>query len=268
MKIKYFKLLYFFRLLIIILLFFVGNLFVFNTEVLANKITQEQLTQVNQLWETSSHALNNINCSSCHQNSETKELILKPDQESCKSCHKVTVETFLLGKHGIRIREGLKPLTPSIASLPMKKDAFNKQMNCNTCHNVHSVNTFEASVDSCLTCHNDEHSLNYEKSKHYQLFLEEGTLPRPSIESVTCATCHLPRMDFEGAIHVNHNNTYNLLPRDRMVKDVCMNCHGIEYSYNSIFDDELVTQNFAKPPTLKLKTLDMVHVLKEKRSGN
>ncbi len=242
--------------------------FLLPSQAIAGKISQTQLEEINQLWQGSAHALAEVNCSSCHQDSKTKALALKPTQENCHSCHEVAVETFLLGKHGIRIAEGLTPLTPAMARLPVKKSALGKQMNCNTCHDVHSVNTFQASVDSCLTCHNDSHSLNYEKSKHAELFVAEGKLPRPSVESVTCATCHLPRQEFNGLVHVNHNNTYNLLPRDRMVKDVCMNCHGMEYSYNSIFDDELVEANFARPPTQDLKTLEMIRVLRKKRSGD
>ncbi len=238
-----------------------------NHEAIAAKVAPEQLSQINQLWESSVHALAEVNCSSCHLDSETKALVVQPTQESCRSCHEVATETFLLGKHGIRTAEGLSPLTPKMATLPMKKSAFNQQMNCNTCHNVHSVNTSTAATDSCLSCHNDTHSLNYQNSRHAQLLAAEGTLPRPSSTSVTCATCHLPRQEFAGVIHVNHNNTYNLLPRDRMVKDVCMNCHGLEYSYNSIFDDELVEANFARPPTLKLQTIDMVRALEEKRSS-
>ena len=65
---------------------------------------------------------------------------------------------------------------------------------------------------------------------------------------------------------VNHNNTYTLLPRDRMVKDVCMNCHGMEYSYNSIFDDELVEANFDRPPSEVLQTLELVHAFEERRT--
>ncbi|MGK7876211.1 MAG: cytochrome c3 family protein [Xenococcaceae cyanobacterium] len=241
--------------------------FLSDVQATAGNISQAQLQEINQLWQKSAHALAEVNCSSCHQDSQTKALVVKPTQESCQSCHEVAVETFLLGKHGIRIAEGLTPLTPAMAHLPMKKSALGKQMTCNTCHDVHSVNTFQASVDSCLSCHNDSHSLNYKQSKHAQLFVAEGNLPRPSIESVTCATCHLPRQEFDGVIHVNHNNTYNLLPRDRMVQDVCMNCHGMEYSYNSIFDDELVETNFARPPTQDLKTLEMIRVMRKKRSS-
>ncbi|MEC4983058.1 MAG: cytochrome c3 family protein [Oscillatoria sp. PMC 1068.18] len=239
----------------------------YNSVVLA-QTSQAELTEINQLWQDSAHALAEVNCSSCHLDEETKELLVKPSYESCQSCHEAQVETFLLGKHGIRIAEGLDPLTPAIAHLPMKDSALDKQMTCNTCHNVHSVNTIQASVDACLTCHNDNHSLNYERSQHAKLFFAvEDTLTRPNSESVTCATCHLPRQEFGSKIHVNHNNTYTLLPRDRLVKEVCMNCHGMEYSYNSIFDEELIEGNFHHQPTKDLETLELVRLREEKRTS-
>ena len=232
-------------------------------------MSQEQLAEINQLWRGSAHALAEVNCSSCHQEAETQQLVVKPSYESCLSCHETEVETFLIGKHGIRLAEGMSPLNPSMAQIPMKASALDKQMTCNTCHDAHSVNTYQAAVDSCLGCHNDSHSLNYQNSKHSQLFVAEGKLPRPSAESVTCAACHLPRQHQEigNSVFVNHNNTYNLLPRDRMVADVCMHCHGMEYSYNSIFDDALVEANFDRPPNQDLETLQMVRKFEQKRSG-
>ena len=236
-------------------------------------VDQVLIDETTQLWQGSAHALNDINCSSCHQNSETKEFVSHPTGETCKSCHEQAVDTFLLGKHGIRLLEDESPLTPAMARLPMKHDAFTKQMNCNACHNVHTSNTVQASVDSCLTCHNDTHSLNYQNSKHAKLYAASKGLPRPGAGAVTCATCHLPRSGTEKSdgtvlVEVNHNNTYNLKPQDRMVGDVCLNCHGLEYSYNSIFDPELVEANFDRPPTLELQTFDLMQALEERRSGN
>lgn len=235
-------------------------------------VSEAELQEINEQWASSAHALAEVNCSSCHQDRASNAFIAQPNHESCQSCHEDQVDTFLLGKHGIRLLEGLDPLTPADAHLPMKAAAHDRQMTCNTCHDVHSVNTVQASVDACLTCHNDTHSLNYENSRHAELFLAEGNLPRPSGQSVTCAACHLPRQTVgsggsEGSVVVNHNNTFTLLPRDRMVSDVCMNCHGMEYSYNSIFDDALVEQNFTRPPNQQLQTLDMVRALEAKRSG-
>ncbi len=241
--------------------------YIFSDAVLADSLSKTQLNKIEQQWQTSAHALAEVNCSSCHQNQETKAFIPKPTQESCKSCHESSVDTFLLGKHGIRTLEGLSPLTPAMAHLPMRNSSLDKQMNCNTCHNVHTVNTYEAAVDSCLTCHSDRHSLNYKNSGHAKIFQEIGTLPRPNQDAVTCATCHLPREVSGDKVLVNHNNTYTLKPRDRMVQEVCMNCHGVEHAYNSIFDDELVEANFARPPNQKLPTFELVRDHEQKRSG-
>ena len=239
----------------------------------AMAVSETELQEINQQWQTSLHALNDINCASCHQNNETKAFVAQPDLESCRSCHENSVDTFLLGQHGIRLLEGQPALMPKMARLPMKHEAFDKQMNCNACHNVHTVNTMQAAVDSCLTCHNDTHSLNYQNSRHAELTSTSSELPRPGPEAVTCATCHLPRTGREKAdgtlfVEVNHNNTYTLLPADRMVGEVCMNCHGIEYSYNSIFDTELVEANFDRPPTLSHESFKLMEAAEKRRSGN
>ncbi len=235
-------------------------------------VSQADLDQITHLWQGSAHALNDINCSSCHQDAEDQVFVAQPNQEGCRTCHEQAVDTFLLGKHGIRLLEGATPLTPAMARLPMQPDAHNLKMTCGTCHDAHAVNTLEAAVDSCLTCHSDPHSLNYENSRHAQLFAGDRSLPRPSGTSVSCATCHLPRHQIETGDRpvtlVNHNNTYTLLPRDRMVQDVCMNCHGVEYSYNSIFDDALVEANFDAPPTLSLETFNLMRDLEVRRTSS
>ena len=239
----------------------------FVPSALASNISKGKLQEIEQQWRTSIHALNDVNCSSCHVNEDNKTFISRPTEASCKSCHEYSTDTFLLGKHGIRTLEGLSPLTPAMAHLPMKKSALEGRMNCNSCHNVHTVNTYQAAVDSCLTCHNDTHSLNYKNSPHAEIIKDIGLLPRPNSDTVTCATCHLPREIAGDTVLVNHNNTYTLKPRDRMVKEVCMNCHGLEHSYDSIFDDELVETNFARPPTLELPTFELVRNLEKKRSS-
>ena len=234
--------------------------------------TQESIDEATDLWNTSVHALNDVNCASCHQDKETKAFIAQPSYESCQSCHSESVDTFLLGKHGIRLLEGESPLRPKMARLPMRHEALDRQMTCNTCHDVHSVNTMQAAVDACLTCHSDSHSLNYQNSRHAELFLASRELPRPGPEAVSCATCHMPRtvhgQGDSATVRVNHNNTYSLKPLDRMAGDVCTSCHGIEYSYNSIFDPELVEANFDRPPTIEHETFDLMRALEERRSGN
>ena len=253
--------------LFVLALLMVTNCCFLSGEARADKISPTQLEDIKQQWQNSPHALAEVNCSSCHQDEATKQLVVKPTEESCRSCHENSVETFLLGKHGIRTLESLSPLTPAMAHLPMKESARNTPMTCNSCHNVHSVNTAVAATDSCLTCHDDNHSLNYQNSPHAKIVANVSSLPRPNQQAVTCATCHLPRTEVGETVLVNHNNTYTLLPRDRMVKDVCLNCHGVEHAYNSIFDDEIVEANFASPPTQKMETFELVRALEKKRSS-
>ncbi len=230
----------------------------------ANALTVDEATD---LWTDSTHALQGVNCSSCHQVDGTGDFVASPDQESCRRCHEFSTDTFLLGKHGIRTLEGQSPLTPEMALLSMQPDAHGTEMTCNTCHDVHAQDMHTASVDACLTCHSDDHSLNYLNSKHAGLLTGNENLPRPGAGEVTCATCHLPRQKVSGEVRVNHNNTYNLLPGDRMVADVCMNCHGFEFSYNAVFDDDLVTENFAHLPEHNHESLAMVRALRDRRNN-
>ena len=58
---------------IVLLLLAVSCYFLTPLAAVAN-ITQAQLDEITQLWQTSAHALTEVNCSSCHQDPETKQL--------------------------------------------------------------------------------------------------------------------------------------------------------------------------------------------------
>ena len=222
--------------------------------------------EATELWTGSTHSLQNVNCSSCHQAEETGEFVAHPGLQSCRQCHEFSTETYLLGKHGIRTQEGQTPLTPKMAQLPMRPESHSTEMNCNVCHDVHAQDVRWAAVDACLSCHSDRHSLNYLESNHAKLLVGNEDLPRPGGDEVTCATCHLPRQIVDGAVRVNHNNTYTLKPRDRMAADVCMTCHGMEFAYNAIFDEDLVTDNFARSPERAHESLGMARARRDRRN--
>ena len=80
-------------------------LLVVSSGLTASAATQQELDDITAQWQTSVHALNDVNCASCHQNSETNEFVASPNHESCQSCHEQSVDTFLLSKHGIRLLE-------------------------------------------------------------------------------------------------------------------------------------------------------------------
>lgn len=49
------------------------------------EVTPAQLQAVTQLWQTSAHALSEVNCSSCHQAETTQTFVARPSFESCQS---------------------------------------------------------------------------------------------------------------------------------------------------------------------------------------
>ena len=222
-------------------------------------------SEILESWKTSFHAQRDVNCSECHGRAASFDSL--PEDSVCTRCHTSETQSFQRGKHGARTAVNLAPLRPGDARRPMEQKAAKKQLGCSTCHDPHSVDTRRAAVESCLGCHDDQHSKNFKGSKHELLFSGE-TGPRPSSTAVTCATCHMPRMrignERNSRVVVNHNNSWTLLPRDRMVKEVCLACHPLDLALDSIFDEELIRNNFKGFPKKKHETLKMV----EAQSGD
>jgi hypothetical protein len=186
-------------------------------------------------WEQSAHARNDVTCARCHEHDGEK--IARPDERVCASCHGFEVDGFRHGKHGARRAVGQPPLRPEQARLPMNADAYGSELGCATCHDPHALDVDYASTSACLVCHADEHSRAFASSSHART-------------EVTCATCHLPRVEVEtadghGRVAVVHNNSLTLAPRDRMAAMVCVKCHDIELALSALFDDASVRSNFA-----------------------
>jgi hypothetical protein len=216
-------------------------------------------------WESTAHARAGVNCLACHgvkqADSETRVWRERVDYSVCKECHEETVQGFLAGKHGMRLAQGLDPMQPSMARLPMKSNAEDP-LTCNTCHKAHRFDTRQAAVETCLTCHDDAHSRAYKLTKHFRLWEEEISGRAPSGTGVSCATCHLPREahkqeDLEvEAIQVQHNQNTNLRPNEKMIRSVCMDCHGLGFSIDALADRKLVKNNFNGIPTQHVKSMD------------
>lgn len=233
--------------------------------------------QVLQEWHDTAHAKAGVNCSACHKTEDKdKHLvwITKPKYEICKKCHKPEVTGFLQGKHGMRLAQGLPPMTPAQARLPMRKKSSDKQLTCATCHGAHRFDTVYAAVDACLSCHEDDHSLAYKNSPHFRLWQKEvyGQIAKNS--GVSCATCHLPREihknDGKEIITTQHNQNDNLRPNEKMLRSVCMYCHGLGFSIDALADTELVNKNFTGKPSRHIESLDMAKrrlLLKRKKDN-
>ena len=224
-------------------------------------------------WQQTAHAEAGINCSDCHQDQKQNTWIAKPEYTTCQSCHDKESEGFLEGKHGMRLKAALPVMTPALARQPMRSGASHKELDCNSCHGEHRFDTRHAAVEACLGCHNDEHSLAYKKSSHYQLWRSDNTSGGVNNTGVSCASCHLPRLesdetiDGEKRIIVQHNQNDNLRPNEKMIRDVCMNCHGLGFAIDSLADRELINVNFSAQPSQHIESIDLA-IARQKNKGN
>ncbi|MFA0811852.1 ammonia-forming cytochrome c nitrite reductase subunit c552 [Microbulbifer epialgicus] len=208
-------------------------------------------------WAQSAHAQADVNCSKCHADGQMQfnsiEIV-----EQCASCHSEQKESFTQGKHGMRLSSKLPEnfteqvgvMSPHLARVPMQSDASG-ELNCTSCHGAHEVDVKFAAVEACLNCHNDEHSLAYKESPHFE------TWKANSEEGVSCASCHLPREVDGEQVVVNHNQNHNLRPNEKMLP-VCLNCHGAEFSLAAMANKVLISQNFKYKPEKKHKTFELI----------
>ncbi len=212
-------------------------------------------------WASTAHAAAGVSCRACHDvTSEDGKVTQWQNDigiEACRSCHKEESETFVEGRHGMRLALGLSKMTPSMARLPMHEQSAHKQLDCSACHSAHGDDTKFAAVDACISCHNDEHTNNYKKSIHYELWQEENSGNAEPGTGVSCATCHMPRIEEGGNVHVQHNQNSNLRPNEKMIRSVCMSCHGLEFSLNSLADSLLIERCFQGQPTVEIDSAQM-----------
>jgi hypothetical protein len=230
----------------------------------------------------SSHARAGVNCSGCHLappggegdgaldaealarwSADTANWIRRPaTPQACVACHATETEGFQRGLHGMRGLVGLPPMQVGDARLPMKPQAAHRDMTCISCHGAHTFDTGpKASVEACLSCHNDQHSQAFKQSPHFKLLQQElaGSLPQGS--GLTCATCHMPRERFEtefgSRIGVQHNQSATMRPFSKMVRPVCMSCHGLGFSLDALSDPDLIARNFKGQPAAVHKSIQM-----------
>lgn len=215
-----------------------------------------------------------------------------PGEKVCASCHKAEAKTFALGRHGMRrhpkiakprkIKKQLKELgwkdppdallagledylqdpTPAPAMstaearVLLTPDAHGETLTCNSCHGAHEQDLQFARVEACLSCHADEHSLNYETSPHYNMWQAEMLgLSEPGT-GVTCATCHMPGTVKKGVVTTNHNQNDTLFPNEKMIRPVCLSCHGLSFSIDALADPLLVENNFSGQPHRHIDGID------------
>ena len=164
-------------------------------------------------------------------------------------------------------------MSPALARVPMRKEAHDKTPGCVTCHGAHGFDTKTAAVEACESCHADEHTKAYRASTHFKLWQAERAGTAPPGSGVSCATCHLPRETHttdEGTktVLVQHNQNVGLRPNEKMIRPVCMSCHGYEFSVDALADKKLVATNFKGDPARKIESTAWVKRRLEFRKNN
>ncbi|MGE3308407.1 MAG: cytochrome c3 family protein [Limisphaerales bacterium] len=217
-------------------------------------------------WAASSHARVGINCRDCHGVGGSN---LRSDDWSdavpwtvCQGCHTAESEGFLGGHHGMRLAQGLSPMSPAMARLPMRPESTRRELTCSSCHGAHGFDTRTAAMKACLDCHADTHSKNFAGSPHAELWLAEGDGAVPAGSGVSCATCHMPRDEIadEGGKRVatQHNQNLNLRPNEKMLRNVCLSCHGLGFAMDALADPDLIRSNFRGQPSRHVESIDWV----------
>ena len=210
-------------------------------------------------WAASGHALGGVNCSGCHQRAGDGTAAAWSDRVPtavCGSCHAENVDGWHDGLHGMRPASGLSPMRPAWATLAMRPEAADVELDCNVCHSAHRAETTFAAADACLQCHADTHSRAWESTAHAALWRDEPAHGGPLAGTgVSCATCHLPAGE-NGK--VEHNQNATLEPREKMVRRVCLNCHGLGFTLDALADPGGVDQCYGQPPPATVDSLQMI----------
>ena len=207
-------------------------------------------------WSADAHALAGVNCSACHQ----PDKAAWQDQvavATCASCHPGEEAGFLRGKHGMRLAAGLSPMTPALARQPMHADAAHRQLDCASCHGSHDFDPRAAAYSACIQCHDDDHTRAYQGSAHFTTWQRELSGVAAAGTGVSCATCHMPRLEDGDRGHlVEHNQSATLTPNEKMLRPVCQQCHGLPFAIDALADRELIERNFTGAPAGHVPSTD------------
>ncbi|MDY6943729.1 MAG: cytochrome c3 family protein [Pseudomonadota bacterium] len=218
--------------------------------------------EIVERWAATGHAAQGINCSDCHQPDEATPWNASPGYQVCGDCHEFEQAGFLAGKHGMRLAAGLSALQPGMARQPMRLDSLDRELGCQSCHGAHDFDTRQAAVESCESCHDDQHTRNFRSSKHFELWQAEQDGRVAAGAGVSCATCHMPREVYreQGVerVRANHHQSHNLRPNEKMLRDVCMDCHGLGFAIDALADPSLIARNFNGQPSRVVESMTWV----------
>ncbi|MDF2232891.1 ammonia-forming cytochrome c nitrite reductase subunit c552 [Albimonas sp. CAU 1670] len=216
------------------------------------------------------------------------------DLKACAKCHRDEAQTWTEGRHGMAFHAGVakprqldkrlkaiglkgweedlpaairawladaepaRPMSVAASKLPMKPEAAHQVLTCAACHDPHAPDRRLARVETCASCHDDDHSRAYFASPHYALFLAEMAGEGAPGSGVGCADCHMPKIEdpASGRVFTTHDQNAYLRPNEKMIRPVCMDCHGLGFAIDALADPALVRTNFQGRPAAHVPSID------------
>lgn len=151
-------------------------------------------------------------CLNCHKETNAKQLVHVPSEESCKNCHSATGKPHpQKGVKGFQLVEPVPELCYSCHDVLNNKTQIHKPLKkgeCLTCHEVHSSDESKlkkaALPGLCYVCH-----------KEYQQMIDTAHSRHGIIKSgQSCVNCHSP--------HQSNQPKILKMPE----KDLCLQCHN------------------------------------------
>lgn len=66
----------------------------------------------------------------------------------------------------------------------------------------------------------------------------------------------MSKIERRGKIATNHNQNDNLRPNEKMIRTVCLDCHGLAFSLDALADTDLIRRNFSGRPTVHVESIE------------
>ena len=70
----------------------------------------------------------------------------------------------------------------------------------------------------------------------------------------------MPKLDSEaepGVFRTLHNQNDNLRPNEKMIRSVCLDCHGLQFALDSLADPALIGSNFQGQSKVSIESIQM-----------
>ena len=107
-----------------------------------------------------------------------------------------------------------------------------------------------------MSCHADPHTQAYVGSPHHALWQAELAGDAEPGSGVSCATCHMFKVERRGTIFTSHHQNDGLRPNEKMIRPVCLHCHGLGFAIDALADEDLAAGNFRGQPAVHVESID------------